>query len=129
MEQIAVNSASQVFASVPAGYCSVDCTGSADITLTADQAACDFINLHGAIGAAINVIVPPTPAFPMVEGGQAGFATLPTWLKYFGNRTTGNFALTIKSTSGTGSTIPGNGTNTYGWRAFDGTNVVGQVEG
>lgn len=111
---------------MPAGFCTINVAGSSDVNLTPDQAGSDFLVFTGALTGNINVTLPASP-FPLVEGGPAGSATLPTWLKYFGNRTTGDFGLNIKSStgSGVGSLLAGNGTNTYGWRAFDGSNVVG----
>jgi hypothetical protein len=129
MEQVNVNQASQVFPTVPAGYCTLSVAGAAgDRVLTADQAACDFIELTGAISGNITVTL-PAQTIPQVEGGQNSFTTLPTWLKYFGNKTTGAFTVTIRSATGAGSLLAGNGSNTYGWRAFNGTDVVGATAG
>ncbi len=77
--------------------------GSADVTLTAAEAAYSIINFTGALTGNINVIVP---------------SNVNEWLMY--NNTTGAYTLTVKTAAGSGVAI------TQGTRRLlycDGTNV------
>lgn len=78
--------------------------GSANVTLTAAEARSAVIVLTGVLTGSINVIVPTS------EGGYL-----------IVNNTTGAFTITVKTTAGTGITIP-RGTPELLW--CDGTNVV-----
>lgn len=86
------------------GNVTVDLTGGAPVTLTSDQWGCAVIILIGAITANINVIFP-------ARGDQ--------WVVV--NRTTGAFAVTCKTASGTGVKVAqGRSKSIYG----DGTNIL-----
>lgn len=89
---------------VGSGRVSLSVAGNANVTLTTAQYSCEFIELTGTLTGAIGVIVP----------AQAR--------KYFiANLTSGAFALTIKTASGTGVVIPQGGRMLL---ECDATNVV-----
>lgn len=80
--------------------------GAIDVTLSSQEAAYPIITLTGAITANFNLIVP---------------ATSHQWI--INNATTGGFAITVKTPSGTGiATAQGSAASLY----CDGVNVIGQ---
>lgn len=81
--------------------------GAADITLTAAEALHAFHEYTGAITADINVIVPATDKIYLVK-----------------NNTSGSFTLTVKTSAGTGITVP-QGTTMILY--CDSTNVIDAV--
>ena len=86
----------------------------ANLTLTnlngaSDQARNAVVNLTGAMTAGRNVVVPA-----------------PNKLYLIKNSTTGGFAVTVKTPSGTGVTVPA---GTARWVYADGTNVVDGISG
>ncbi|MGI8426331.1 MAG: DUF2793 domain-containing protein [Actinomycetota bacterium] len=86
------------------GRLSKSVAGGSDVTLSAEEARNQILELTGALTANIDVIVPAAPW---------------KWIVY--NNTTGAFTLTVKTASGTGVAV------TQGKRALlyaDGTNVV-----
>ena len=92
-----------------AGTAAVTHSNAADYTLTtasgsADEARAMFLNVGGALTAARNVVCPTKSK-----------------LYYIRNATTGGFAITLKTTAGTGISVP-NGA--YLALYCDGTNVV-----
>lgn len=94
-----------------AGYSSI-AMSDADKTLTASNGAADesrpmVINFTGTLTAARNVVVPTS-----------------TKLYFIRNSTTGGFAITAKTSAGTGVSIPNGGSAVV---ACDGTNVVSPV--
>lgn len=95
-----------------AGYESISMTD-ADRTLTngdgsaANEARYAFINMTGTLTAAKNVIVPTASK-----------------LYFFKNSTTGGFALTVKTTAGTGISVPNGKVMVL---MCDGTNVIDAV--
>lgn len=96
------------------GFLAKSVAGGSDVTLTANNASADesrqaIIELTGVITADINVIVPTAENW---------------WI--FKNSTTGSFAVTIKTSAGTGETL------TQGKEAIfycDGTNVAKILDG
>lgn len=97
-----------------AGFLSVAQGDVANLTLTelngaSDQSRNMIIDLTGAMTAARNVVVPTAEK-----------------LYLFKNSTTGGFAVTVKTTAGTGVAIPANGSR---WVYCDGTNVVDGMSG
>lgn len=86
-----------------AGYVSVDCAGSSDVTLTSGQYLNHTIECTGALTGDINVIVPAT------ERPHA-----------FINSTSGSQTLTVKTSGGTGVQVPQGGGALL---VCDGTNV------
>jgi hypothetical protein len=94
-----------------AGYTDV-ALSDADKTLTAtngtaDEARSMVLNFTGALTAARNIVVPVT-----------------TKLYFVRNSTTGGYGLTVKTTSGSGISVPASGSIVL---ACDGTNVVSVV--
>ncbi len=89
---------------VSSGYISISVAGSSNVTLTANQARANIINLTGALTGDINII------FPAIAG-----------LWTIQNSTTGAHTITAKTASGTGvlitqgtsQVIYGDGTNIY----------------
>lgn len=90
--------------SPPTGLLSLSVAGSGDTTLTAAQARNNILVLTGILTGARNVIVP---------------AEADSWTVY--NNTSGAFALTVKTASGTGVTIL---TGAHAEVYSNGTNVV-----
>ena len=94
-----------------AGYTSI-ALSDANKTLTASNGASDesrpmMLNFTGALTAAREITVPPT-----------------TKLYFVRNNTTGGFALTVKTPSGTGIDVP---MGSFALVASDGTNVVSPI--
>lgn len=94
-----------------AGYSNVAMTD-ANYTLTAANGAADesrsmLLNITGTLTAARNVVVPATSK-----------------LYFIRNSTTGGFAITVKTLSGTGIAVPAGGTMAL---ACDGTNVLSAI--
>lgn len=85
-----------------------DVSGNSNVTLTADEASSGILDLYGALTGAISVIVP---------------ATAKSWIVR--NRTTGSYALTLKTSSGSGLVLA-QGKNREMW--CDGTNVVASTD-
>jgi hypothetical protein len=88
--------------------------GDAELTLTStdgasDQARNAVVNLTGAMTGAQNVIVPDANKLYLIK-----------------NSTTGGFAVTVKTSAGTGVTVPA---GTARWVYADGTNVVDGMSG
>ena len=77
---------------VGSGLVSVSVAGNANVTLSSAQAANEFIELTGTLTGAINVIVPAQARHYFVA-----------------NLTSGAFALTIKTPSGSGVVVPQGG--------------------
>jgi len=95
-----------------AGTANIAHDDSANYTLTtasgaADEARAMFLNITGALGAARNVVCPTSSK-----------------LYFAHNATTGGFAVTLKTTAGTGIAIP---SGKYMMLYCDGTNVVEAV--
>ena len=82
--------------------------GNTDVTLTAAESQSTYFEFTGALTGDINVLIP-------FEDGQ-----------YFvvNNLTTGNQKLTVKGSTGTGFSVPGNGTNGKAIGYWDGTNGI-----
>lgn len=72
------------------GYLSKSVAGGSNVTLSAIEAGNGILEFNGALTASINVIVPTSPTRP--------------WIVF--NNTTGAFGLTIKTSTGTGVTVP-----------------------
>jgi hypothetical protein len=88
--------------------------GDTTLTLTStdgasDQARNAVVNLTGAMTSAQNVIVPDANKLYLIK-----------------NSTTGGFAVTVKTSAGTGVTVPA---GTARWVYADGTNVVDGMSG
>jgi hypothetical protein len=88
--------------------------GDAELTLTStdgasDQARNAVVNLTGAMTSAQNVIVPDANKLYLIK-----------------NSTTGGFAVTVKTASGTGVAVPPGSSR---WVYADGTNVVNGLTG
>ena len=101
-------SITQLIEDAVAGYVSVAMTD-ADYTLStangaADEARCMYVNMTGTLTQARNVICPTAEK-----------------LYFFRNNTTGGYAVTLKTSAGTGISVP-NGKATI--LLCDGTNVV-----
>jgi len=94
-------------ADVGAGRLSKSVAGSSDVTLSATEAAYEFIEYTGVLTGNINIIVPTT---------ARGMKHL--------NSTTGAFTLTVKTSAGSGLAI---GQGGRAMLASDGTNVVNQL--
>ena len=93
LKEVTANEAFNQLAEVSGGYLSKSVAGGTDVTLTdavAGESDHAFIELTGAITAAINVVFPDKARI---------------W--FILNSTTGNFALTCKTVSGTGVVVPG----------------------
>lgn len=92
-----------------AGIATVTHPDTANYTLTAnnaasDEARCAVLKITGALTAARNVVCPTQPKLYIIE-----------------NATTGGFAVTLKTSAGTGIAVPNGATFTL---RCDGTNVV-----
>lgn len=86
------------------GYLDLSVGGSADVTLTDDQAACPIMVFSGILTGSINVIVPDWTK---------------RWLVF--NNTSGAYTLTVKTSTGTGIAI----TQGYLGEVYgDGTNIL-----
>jgi hypothetical protein len=88
--------------------------GDAELTLTStdgasDQARNAVVNLTGAMTSAQNVVVPNANKLYLIK-----------------NSTSGGFAVTVKTSAGTGVTVPA---GTARWVYADGTNVVDGMSG
>ena len=102
MEQVAINNASQVMPTIPAGVALRDVTGFGIKTLSTSEGAADIIMLSGVVAAAGVIVVVPTPSvpnqvigtFPAAGGLAAG------WTKIFRNNTTGPGTLQISGPLG-----------------------------
>ncbi|MDG9809436.1 tail fiber protein [Pseudomonas juntendi] len=101
------------------GITTKDISGNANVTLTATEAAAGVLWFTGALTGNVDVIVP---------AGQS------KWTVY--NRTTGNYTLRVKTSSGVGQYVPQNkqadlvngGTNLYfGANAFPDATFAGEV--
>lgn len=96
-----------------AGRAAVTHDDTANYTLTTangttDEARCMILNIAGALGAARNVVVPTQSKFYVVK-----------------NATTGGFAVTVKTSAGTGISVPNGKTMLL---MCDGTNVVNAID-
>lgn len=96
-------------ADVGAGRLSKSVAGGADVTLTATEAANQFLDFTGTLTANINVIVPAAARL---------FAVY--------NATSGAYTLTVKTAAGTGVAVP---QGLRGLVECDATNVVGLTVG
>lgn len=96
------------------GVGAITVSGSSNYTLTATNGASDearnaVLNITGTLTAAINVICPTASKTYIVKNG-----------------TTGGFAITLKTSAGTGISVPNGETTTL---YCDGTNVVRALSG
>lgn len=94
------------------GLLSKSVAGSADVTLTADEAANGVLVLTGVLTGSISLIVPLTASV-------GGLTVNPRWVVY--NGTSGAFTLTVKGATGTGIVV---GQGKHAMVRSDSVNVV-----